>query len=86
VKKSFVTALAVARLGASTLELPGDLANQHNVLVLAFRREQQRVVDQWLPWLIDLEQRRSDVGFEDQKSERLVAALAPEPSSGATAA
>jgi hypothetical protein len=29
--------------------------------VIAFRREQQRVVDQWLPWLIDLEQRRPDV-------------------------
>ena len=41
--------------------LPGDLAEQHNLLVVAFRREQQRVVDQWLPWLTDLEQRRSDV-------------------------
>jgi carbon monoxide dehydrogenase subunit G len=42
-------------------DLPGDLAKPHNVLVIAFRREQQRVVDQWLPWLIDLEQRRPDV-------------------------
>lgn len=42
-------------------ELPGDLAKQHNLLVIAFRREQQRVVDQWLPWLIELEQHRSDV-------------------------
>jgi carbon monoxide dehydrogenase subunit G len=42
-------------------DLPGDLAKPHNFLVIAFRREQQRVVDQWLPWLIDLEQRRPDV-------------------------
>ena len=48
-------------LDGKEYELPGDLANQHNILVIAFRREQQRVVDQWLPWLIDLEQRRSDV-------------------------
>ena len=148
-------------LDGTEYELPGDLASQHNFLVVAFRREQQRVVDQWLPWLIDLEQHRSDVavyevpvlssvygparwfidggmtrgipdaaarartitvytdvgkvarnlglagtdtiavliversgrilaretgGFEEQKAERLAAALAPEPSSGATAA
>jgi hypothetical protein len=139
----------------------GELAKQHTFLVVAFRREQQRVIDQWLPWLIDLEQRRSDVavyelpvlssmygpvrwfidggmtrgipeaaarartitvytdvgkvvdnlglagtdtiavlivepsgrilaretgGFEDQKVDRLAAALAPEPSSRAAAA
>ena len=42
-------------------ELPGDLAKQHTLLVVAFRREQQSLVDQWLPWLIDLEQQRADV-------------------------
>jgi hypothetical protein len=53
--------LAGRALDGKEYELPGDLAKQHNFLVVAFRREQQRVVDQWLPWLIDLEQRRSDV-------------------------
>lgn len=48
-------------LDGKDYELPGDLPKQHNFVVVAFRREQQRVVDQWLPWLIDLEQRRSDV-------------------------
>jgi carbon monoxide dehydrogenase subunit G len=48
-------------LDGKEYELPGDLAKQHTLLVVAFRREQQRVVDQWLPWLIDLERRRSDV-------------------------
>ena len=48
-------------LDGKEYELPGDLAKQHNILVVAFQREQQCVVDQWLPWLIELEQRRSDV-------------------------
>ena len=48
-------------LDGKDYELPGDLAEEHAILVVAFRREQQRVVDQWLPWLTDLEQRRSDV-------------------------
>jgi uncharacterized protein YndB with AHSA1/START domain len=48
-------------LDGKEYELPSDLAKQHNILVVAFRREQQRVVDQWLPWLIELERHRSDV-------------------------
>ena len=153
--------LAGRALDGQECELPGDLTKRHNFLVVAFRREQQRVVDQWLPGLIDLEQRRADVavyelpvlssvysparwfidgdmtrgipdaaarartitvytdvrnlvnnlglagthaiavlivarsgrvlaselgGFEKQKAQRLAAALAPIPSSGATAA
>jgi hypothetical protein len=148
-------------LDGKAYELPGDLAKQHTFLVVAFRREQQRVVDQWLPWLTELEHRRSDVavyelpvlsstygparwlidggmtrgipdaaarartitvytdvgkvadtlgltgtdtiavllversgrilasevgGFDEEKAERLAAALTPTPSSGATAA
>ena len=53
--------LAGRALDAKEYELPGDLAKQHNFLVLAFRREQQLLVDQWLPWLTDLEQHRNDV-------------------------
>ena len=53
--------LAGRALDGKEYELPGDLAKPHNFLVVAFRREQQSLVDQWLPWLIDLEQRRSDV-------------------------
>jgi uncharacterized protein YbjT (DUF2867 family)/carbon monoxide dehydrogenase subunit G len=48
-------------LDGTEYELPGDLAEQQNFLVVAFRREQQRVVDQWLPWLIGLARHRSDV-------------------------
>ena len=153
--------LAGRALDGKEYRLPGDLAKRHNFLVVAFRREQQLLVDQWLPWLIDLEQGRSDVaafelpvlssvygparwfidggmargipdaaarartitvytdvrkvvdslglagtdtiavmiversgrllasevgGYEEQKAERLAAALAPTPSAGATAA
>jgi hypothetical protein len=48
-------------LAGRSYELPGDLAKPYNLLVVAFRREQQRLVDQWLPWLIELEQWREDV-------------------------
>ena len=41
--------------------LPDDLRAQHTFLVAAFRREQQALVDEWLPWLIDLQQQRADV-------------------------
>jgi hypothetical protein len=53
--------LAGRTLDSREYELPGDLAKAHSFLVVAFRREQQSLVDEWLPWLIDLEQRRSDV-------------------------
>ncbi len=42
-------------LDGRSYELPGDLAKPYNLLVVAFRREQQAVADQWLPWLIALE-------------------------------
>jgi len=48
-------------LEGRSYELPGDLAKPYNLLVVAFRREQQAVVDRWLSWLIELEQRRPDV-------------------------
>ena len=156
-----LTPLVGRALDGQEYELPGDLATPHSFLVVAFRREQQSLVNQWLPWLIDLDQRRSGVavyelpvlssvygparwlidggmtrgipdagarartitvytdvrkvvdnlglagtdtiavliversgrvlasevgGFDEQKAARLAAALAPMPSSGATAA
>jgi hypothetical protein len=53
--------LASRALGGQEHELPGDLAKRRNLVVVAFGREQQRVVDQWLRWVTDFEQRRSDV-------------------------
>ncbi len=52
-------------LDGRSYELPGDLAKPYNLLVVAFRREQQALVDRWLPWLIELEQRRPDVAVHE---------------------
>jgi carbon monoxide dehydrogenase subunit G len=48
-------------LDGRSYELPGDLTKPYNLLAVAFRREQQAVVDQWLPWLTRLEREREDV-------------------------
>jgi carbon monoxide dehydrogenase subunit G len=92
-------ALSGRSLDGRSYELPDDLAKPYNLLVVAFRREQQALVDRWLPWLIELEQRRADVversgrilacehgGFEPEKAERLATALTPEPAAKAAAA
>jgi len=41
--------------------LPEDLPAQHTFILAAFRREQQAQVDEWLPWLVELEERRADL-------------------------
>jgi carbon monoxide dehydrogenase subunit G len=56
-----LSAMSGRSLDGRSYELPGDLAKPYNLLVVAFRREQQALVDRWLPWLIELEHRRSDV-------------------------
>jgi carbon monoxide dehydrogenase subunit G len=56
-----LSALSGRSLDGRSYELPGDFAKPYNLLVVAFRREQQALVDRWLPWLIELEQRRGDV-------------------------
>ena len=53
--------LSGRRLDGRHHNLPGDLREQHTLIVAAFRREQQALVDEWLPWLVDLEERRPDV-------------------------
>jgi carbon monoxide dehydrogenase subunit G len=48
-------------LDGTSYELPADLGAPYSFIVVAFRREQQALVDQWLPWLLGLEQSRSDL-------------------------
>ncbi|HET9124666.1 MAG TPA: SRPBCC family protein [Solirubrobacteraceae bacterium] len=48
-------------LDGRSYKLPGDLVKPYNLLVVAFRRQQQAIVDRWLPWLTELERRRDDV-------------------------
>jgi len=54
-------ALTGRALDGEPYELPGDLPKRYSFIVAAFRREQQELVDGWLPWLIDLERHRSDL-------------------------
>ena len=54
------------RLRARSLEregydLPGEFEGRRNVAVVAFRREQQALVDTWLPFLLALEARDDDL-------------------------
>lgn len=58
-------ALSGRNLDGDHYELPRDLPKDYNVLVAAFRREQQALVDEWLPWLIDQEQRRGDLAVHE---------------------
>jgi carbon monoxide dehydrogenase subunit G len=54
-------ALSGRALDGKPYELPGDLPKRYGLIVVAFRREQQALIDDWLPWLLDLEQHRSDL-------------------------
>jgi carbon monoxide dehydrogenase subunit G len=56
-----LSALSGRSLDGRDYELPGDLTKPYNLLVVAFRREQQTVVDRWLPWLTERERGRADI-------------------------
>ena len=42
-------------LDRETYDLPGEFEGRWNIAVVAFQREQQRLVDTWLPFLVALE-------------------------------
>jgi len=42
-------------------DLPGDFEGRRNVAVVAFRREQQQLVDTWLPHLLAIEAEHADL-------------------------
>jgi hypothetical protein len=48
-------------LDGRSYRLPGDLGSERNVLLVAFHRSQQEVVDGWLPPLLELERRLPDL-------------------------
>ncbi len=43
--------LAALDLGGRKVALPAGLPGERNVVLIAFRREQQGLVDSWVPWL-----------------------------------
>ena len=62
-------------LDGERYELPEDLESRWNLLVVAFRREQQEIVDEWLPWL--LEQQRGHRGLAVFELPILSSAFSP---------
>ena len=42
--------LAARDLEGHALELPDDFAGASNLVIIAFRREQQPTVDSWIAW------------------------------------
>jgi hypothetical protein len=49
--------LEAKNLEGEDLLLPGALAGDPSIVIVAFRRSQQREVDTWLPWLESLRKR-----------------------------
>jgi hypothetical protein len=43
--------ISAKNLEGDSLELPHDLEGTLNILIIAFRREQQSLVDDWIPYL-----------------------------------
>lgn len=53
--------LAARNLEGASVELPGAFAGERNVVIVAFRRHHQDLVDSWVPWLE--ERARADPGL-----------------------
>jgi hypothetical protein len=43
--------LAARGLSGREVTLPAGLPGERNVVLIAFRRDQQKLVDTWVPWL-----------------------------------
>jgi hypothetical protein len=56
-------AVSASNLNGRPFELPGDFAGDRNLVVLAFRREQQAQVDSWSTAIANLLARHADLRF-----------------------
>jgi hypothetical protein len=54
-------AMSGQSLAGEQHDLPAGLRADNTFIIAAFQREQQAAVDEWLPWLADLEEQRTDV-------------------------
>lgn len=43
--------LAARDLDGREVALPAALPGERNVVLIAFRRDQQKLIDSWVPWL-----------------------------------
>lgn len=50
-------------LNRKSFELPSDFEGDHNLVIIAFYRDQQRLVDTWVPSLNELERRYNNFRY-----------------------
>lgn len=55
--------ISSSNLEGQKFELPQDFKGKLNIVLIAFQREQQDLVDEWLPFLNDLARRNPDIAF-----------------------
>jgi len=55
--------ISSSNLEGQKFELPQDFKGKLNIVLIAFQREQQDLVDEWLPFLDDLARRNPDIAF-----------------------
>ena len=56
-------AVRASNLNGRPFELPGDFEGERNLVILAFQREQQALVDSWSPAIANLLARYADLRF-----------------------
>src|ERR1700687_4217619 len=56
-------AVRASNLNGRSFDLPGDFEGERNLVILAFQREQQALVDSWSPAIANLLARHADLCF-----------------------
>ena len=69
--------LAARDLGGREVALPSGLPGERNVVLIAFRRDQQRLVDSWVPWLELRAANDPQFRFVEGASDRAAVAACP---------
>jgi hypothetical protein len=55
--------ISSSNLEGNKFELPQDFKGKLNIILIAFQREQQDLVEEWLPFLDDLARKNPDIAF-----------------------
>jgi hypothetical protein len=55
--------ISSSNLEGKKFELPQDFKGKLNIILIAFQREQQDLVEEWLPFLDDLARKTPDIAF-----------------------
>lgn len=55
--------ISSSNLEGKKFELPQDFKGKLNIILIAFQREHQDLIDEWLPFLDDLALRNPDLAF-----------------------